>query len=268
MADDPLSRTFAALADPTRRAILARLAEGEATVNELAQPFPITLQAISKHLKVLEQAGLIARGRTAQLRPSRLQGTPLKEVDDWIDEYRHFWEASLDRLGKRTQPKRAEKAIDHRAQPRAAQAGLTIARVFDAPRQLVWQEWTVPQRLAGWFGGATVEVPPSSVSIDLVPGGCWTATTLAFGPERQDTRWQGEYLEIIEPQLLAFTIQSIPGPPSTDLVTMSLTDLDDNRTEMTLRQHGHRTPEQYEVARAYWSREFDDMAKRLAERRH
>ena len=124
------------------------------------------------------------------------------------------------------------------------------------------------ERLADWFGGSTVEVPPSSVSIDLVTGGEWTATTLSFGPERQDTRWQGEYLEIIEPQLLAFTIQSIPGSPSADLVTVSLTDLDDNHTEMTHRQHGHRTPQQYEVARAYWSREFDHMAKRLAKHRH
>jgi uncharacterized protein YndB with AHSA1/START domain/DNA-binding transcriptional ArsR family regulator len=268
MAGDPLSRTFAALADPTRRAILARLAEGEATVNQLAEPFPITVQAISKHLKVLEQAGLIARGRTAQLRPSRLQGTPLKEVDAWIEEYRRFWEASLDRLDKRTQLNGAETVVDQLAQRRATQAGLTIARVLDAPRHLVWQEWTVPERLADWFGGPTVEVPPSSVSLDLVPGGQWTATTLSFGPERQDTRWQGEYLEIIEPQLLAFTIQSIPGPPSADLVTVSLTDLDHNHTEMTLRQHGHRTPKQYELARAYWSREFDHMAERLAKHRH
>jgi DNA-binding transcriptional ArsR family regulator len=95
---DQLSSTFAALADPTRRAILARLADGEATVNELAEPFPITLQAVSKHLKVLERAGLIARGRSAQLRPSRLQGEALWEVADWLADYRRFWEQSFDRL--------------------------------------------------------------------------------------------------------------------------------------------------------------------------
>ena len=95
---DQLSTTFAALADPTRRAILARLAEGEATVNELAEPFPITVQAVSKHLKVLERAGLIARGRSAQLRPSRLQGAALKEAADWLDGYRGFWELRVDRL--------------------------------------------------------------------------------------------------------------------------------------------------------------------------
>jgi DNA-binding transcriptional ArsR family regulator len=98
MATDQLSTTFAALADPTRRAILARLAAGEATVGELAEPFPITVQAVSKHLKVLERAGLIARGRSAQLRPSRLQGGALKEASDWLEDYRGFWEVRLDRL--------------------------------------------------------------------------------------------------------------------------------------------------------------------------
>src|SRR5919201_473782 len=98
MSTDQLTATFAALADPTRRAILARLSEGDATVNELAAPFPMTLQAVSKHLKVLERAGLIVRGRSAQLRPSRLQGAALKEVADWVSESRGFWDGSFDRL--------------------------------------------------------------------------------------------------------------------------------------------------------------------------
>ncbi len=101
MAVDQLSNTFSALADPTRRAILGRLAEGEATVNELADPFPITVQAVSKHLKVLERAGLITRGRTAQLRPSRLQGAPLKDAVNWLESYRRFWDGSFDRLEAR-----------------------------------------------------------------------------------------------------------------------------------------------------------------------
>jgi DNA-binding transcriptional ArsR family regulator len=103
MAVDQLSDTFAALSDPTRRAILRRLAEGEATVNELAEPFPITVQAVSKHLKVLEQAGLITRGRTAQLRPSRLEAAPLKEAADWLERYRRFWQGSFERLEERLQ---------------------------------------------------------------------------------------------------------------------------------------------------------------------
>ncbi|HET7234583.1 MAG TPA: metalloregulator ArsR/SmtB family transcription factor [Longimicrobium sp.] len=95
---DRLSTTFAALADPTRRAILARLARGEATVTELAQPFDMSMPAISRHLKVLERAGLIERGREAQWRPCRLQAEPLREADHWIEQYRRFWEESFDKL--------------------------------------------------------------------------------------------------------------------------------------------------------------------------
>ena len=95
---DPLSATLAALADPTRRAILARLAQGQASVGELAAPFSISQPAISKHLKVLEQAGLITRGRKAQLRPCKLETAPLRDVVDWLESYRRFWDQSFDRL--------------------------------------------------------------------------------------------------------------------------------------------------------------------------
>src|SRR5581483_9936617 len=98
MTSDALSNTFAALADPTRRAILARLASGDASVTELAKPFDISMPAISKHLKVLQRAGLIARGREAQWRPCHLQAGPLKDVAEWVDEYRRFWQQSFDRL--------------------------------------------------------------------------------------------------------------------------------------------------------------------------
>ena len=98
MATDHLSATFAALADPTRRAILARLSLGETSVSELAEPFEISLPAVSKHLKVLERAGLVARGRDAQWRPCRIDAGPLREVADWLEHYRRFWEQSLDRL--------------------------------------------------------------------------------------------------------------------------------------------------------------------------
>lgn len=98
MNQDALSDTFAALADPTRRQILSRLAGGEMTVKELAEPFPISMPAVSRHLKVLEKAGLIERGRDAQWRPCRLNAAPLKEADDWIGRYREFWTQSFDRL--------------------------------------------------------------------------------------------------------------------------------------------------------------------------
>lgn len=95
---DQLSLTLSAIADPTRRAILARLAQGEATVNQLAEPFDISLPAISRHLKVLESAGLISRGREAQWRPCKLQAAPLKELDDWLERYRRFWAESFDKM--------------------------------------------------------------------------------------------------------------------------------------------------------------------------
>jgi DNA-binding transcriptional ArsR family regulator len=95
---DRLSETFGALADPTRRAILARLASGEASVTELAEPFAMSMPAISKHLKVLERAGLVVRGREAQWRPCRLQAAPLQDVAGWVEHYRRFWEESFDRL--------------------------------------------------------------------------------------------------------------------------------------------------------------------------
>jgi DNA-binding transcriptional ArsR family regulator len=106
VTEDPLTATFAALADPTRRAILARLTEGEATVSDLAAPFPISTQAISKHLKVLERAGLIARSRSAQLRPSRLQAARLRDASEWLERYRPFWDERLDRLDARLEARR------------------------------------------------------------------------------------------------------------------------------------------------------------------
>lgn len=116
---DHLSATFAALADPTRRAILARLASGDASVTELAEPFDMSMPAISKHLKVLEKAGLIARGREAQWRPCRLEPAPLKDVSEWVDHYRRMWDERLDRLDdflRRLQSKR-QKGRNHARKP-------------------------------------------------------------------------------------------------------------------------------------------------------
>jgi DNA-binding transcriptional ArsR family regulator len=119
--DDHLSLTFAALADPTRRAILARLASGEASVTELAEPFEMSLPAVSKHLKVLERAGLIVRSRDAQWRPCHLEATRLKEVADWVGHYRRFWEESFDRLDEYLRElKKKEKEKKHGRKQRTA----------------------------------------------------------------------------------------------------------------------------------------------------
>src|SRR5215467_12374957 len=125
MPIDHLSATFSALADPTRRAILARLALGETTVAELAKPFDISGPAISKHLKVLEHAGLVTRGREAQWRPCRIEPAALKEVDDWLEEYRRFWDARLDRLEdylNELQAKEADDAVRPQKAKRAVKA--------------------------------------------------------------------------------------------------------------------------------------------------
>jgi DNA-binding transcriptional ArsR family regulator len=111
---DPLSAAFSALADPTRRAILARLALGETSVTELSAPFEMSMPAVSKHLKVLERAGLISRGREAQWRPCRIEPAALKNVDEWLERYREFWEASLDRLGEYLEELQAKDAKERK----------------------------------------------------------------------------------------------------------------------------------------------------------
>lgn len=115
---DPLSSKFAALADPTRRAILARLVLGETSVTELAEPFAMSMPAISKHLKVLEHAGLVTRGRAAQWRPCKIEPAALKEVDDWLEEYRRFWEAGLDRLEEYLGELQAKESREALSKPR------------------------------------------------------------------------------------------------------------------------------------------------------
>jgi uncharacterized protein YndB with AHSA1/START domain len=146
---------------------------------------------------------------------------------------------------------------------RTAERQITITRVFQASRELVWKEWTEPRRFADWFGGPETEVPLSSVSIDLRPGGAWRATTLAYGQDRRDIRWEGKYLDIIEPERLAFTIRGLSSAPTSDVVTVILADLGGGRTKMLFQQRGQRSAEQYEHTRKAWSAEFDHLAGRL-----
>jgi uncharacterized protein YndB with AHSA1/START domain len=147
--------------------------------------------------------------------------------------------------------------------PLPTEHGLTITRVFDAPRERVWKEWTEPDRFADWFGGSESEVPLSSVSMDVRPGGAWRATMFS-GPGRRESRWIGEYREVTEPERLVFTVSDRPGEPARELVTVVLNDLGDGRTEMVLEQRGAMTPEQYGRAKEGWGTFFDRIAERLA----
>ena len=140
--------------------------------------------------------------------------------------------------------------------------GISITRVFDAPRERVWKEWTEPERFADWFGGVASEVPLSSVSMDVRPGGGWRATMFS-GPDRRESRWKGEYREVAEPERLVLTLSVQPGDEAYELVTVVLTDLGDGRTEMRFEQRGRMSPEQYERAGKGWGTFFDRIAERL-----
>jgi uncharacterized protein YndB with AHSA1/START domain len=145
----------------------------------------------------------------------------------------------------------------------ATQPGMTITRVFDAPRERVWKEWTEPERFADWFGGGAVEVPVSTVSMDVREGGAWRATMFdAAG--RGEIRWHGTFLEVVEPERLVMTFSDEPDEDLFELVIVVLNDLGDGRTEMLFEQRGRMSPEQYEAAGQGWSTFFDRMAQRLA----
>jgi uncharacterized protein YndB with AHSA1/START domain len=139
--------------------------------------------------------------------------------------------------------------------------GITVKRIFDAPRERVWKEWTEPDRFADWFGGPRSEVPLSTVSMDVTPGGAWRLTMFAE-PGRREIHWWGEYREVAEPERLVFTVSDRPGD-AYELVTLVLTALDDGRTEMLFEQRGSMSPEQYERTKEGWGTFFDRIAERL-----
>jgi uncharacterized protein YndB with AHSA1/START domain len=141
--------------------------------------------------------------------------------------------------------------------------GLRVVRILDAPRERVWAEWTQPASFADWFGGAETDVPVASVSMDVRRGGVLRATMFA-GPDRREILWTGEYLEVVEPSRLSFTLSDRPDRDEAELVTVVLTDLGDGRTEMLLEQRGHMTPAQYRHAEQGWGAFLDRLAERLA----
>jgi uncharacterized protein YndB with AHSA1/START domain len=141
--------------------------------------------------------------------------------------------------------------------------GFTITRIFEAPRERVWSEWTEPERFADWFGGSDGEVPPSTVSMDLRVGGLWKAT-MYYGPDRRVSHWDGEYREVEPPARLVLTISDQPGSGIYGLLIVDLTDLDGDRTEMHFQQLGPLAREHWEAARSGWGIFFDRMAERPA----
>jgi len=144
-----------------------------------------------------------------------------------------------------------------------ADPGIEVTRVFDAPRERVWKEWTEPERFADWFGGPEWGVPLSTVSMDVRPGGSWRLTMFA-DTGRREIHWNGEYRDVVEPERLVFTICDQPGSDAYELVTVVLTDLGDGRTEMLFKQTGVMSDEQYKDAEQGWSTFFDRIAERLA----
>jgi uncharacterized protein YndB with AHSA1/START domain len=142
--------------------------------------------------------------------------------------------------------------------------GFTTTRVFAAARERVWREWTEPESFADWFGGLECEVPLSTVSMDVRPGGAWRATMFC-GPERRMIRWTGQYREVTAPERLVFTISDQPAEDRYELITVQLTDLGDDRTEMFFEQRGYQRPVEYDRAQQGWGTFFARIDARLAE---
>lgn len=278
IADDRLDDTFAALANSTRRAILARLAQGEANVNELAAPFDMTLPAVSKHLKVLERAGLVVRGRKAQYRPCSLDAAPLEEISSWAEQYRPVWEARFDRMNeyvKALQPD--ERQGQPMAEVKGAEDAVVIEQILDGPLQLIWQMWTEPEHFKRWYGptGATIPVAEMDVRVRGRRLVCMAMET----PNGAMQMWfTGEYREVVPNVRLVYTesmcdengnvlepsTMGMPdGHPATTEITVELEDLGDH-TKMVMTHAG--VPEGSPGA-AGWNMAFGKLAAYVAMQR-
>jgi uncharacterized protein YndB with AHSA1/START domain/DNA-binding transcriptional ArsR family regulator len=265
-----LTATFAALASTTRRTILARLAEGEATVNELAEPFEMTLPAISKHIKVLERAGLVTRGRRAQYRPCVLEGARLAEVSSWAEQYRPLWEDRFDQLdgylAHLVATAREEKAM---TDTDGLTDSVVIERSFDAPVELIWQMWTDPKHFMAWYGPAGASIPVANMDVRV--GGARQVCMEVRTPNGPMRMWfVGEFREVIANQRLVYTesmsdgagnvlspsdLGMPEGHPVTTEVSVELTDVG-GRTKMVMTHAG--IPADSPGA-AGWSMAFDKL---------
>ena len=245
---DDLDATFAALADRTRRAMVAKLARGEASVLELAEPHDMSQPAISKHLKVLERAGLITRGRDAQRRPCRLEPRRLKLVADWIATYREYWEESYARLDdvlqelqgqtptkqkkrKRRGPMPTSRKLEVIAAP--DKPTIVTRRTFDAPRALVFDAWTKAEYIKRWMGPRNMEMVVCE--IDLRVGGGYRFVHRT--PDGQEFGIHGTYREISRPDRLVSTYVFELFPDAESLETLVLEERDGQTTAITTTVH-------------------------------
>lgn len=226
-----LDATFSALADPTRRAILRRLMDGEATVKELAKPHRMSLPSISRHLKVLESAGLIVKGREAQWRPCRLEAAPLEEADAWMAPYRKFFETRFERL-ERQLAQRTEE--DEMSNADDAKHEFTLTWMLNASPADVFRAWTDPEHL-DWFYNPDQPRPTEPIELDLRVGGGWRQRMVID----EDTSYAtgGVYREIVPDRKLVFSWGATDGWPKLDLERLDENPL----VSVTLRAAGSQT---------------------------
>jgi uncharacterized protein YndB with AHSA1/START domain/DNA-binding transcriptional ArsR family regulator len=264
---DELSRTFGALSDPTRRFLLERLTEGSATVGELAEPLDLSLAAVSKHLQVLERAGLVSRTRDRRFRPASLDARPLVGAVLWLRGYDAFLQESFDALERQlaasvTLPIAAPEEETGKKEPMTRDT-ITITRRFTAPADAVFDAWLTPERFAAWFGGDEAEVPLDGVALDAREGGEWSVAMHL--PGDLSMNWGGRYLVIDRPHRLVFTMTDDPAEAAGDPISVDFTEVD-GATEMTLRQTGTAgfTAEQYDATVAGYNAYFDALESALA----
>ena len=223
--EEALDRTFAALADPTRRALLARLGDRESlSVSELAQPFSMSLPAIMKHLDVLSDAGLIAREKTGRTVACRLTAKPMEQAMDWLNRYQRFWSDNLDRLAAFVEedpwpPSQALASPSRRDAELAARPSLTLKRRLNAAPEKVYAAWTDPQKIVHWFGPASVREGSVKAEIDLRVGGRYR---ISFDANGQYNQVGGVYREVVPNQRLVFSWAWHSTPERESLVTISL----------------------------------------------
>lgn len=264
--DEQLDLAFAALANPTRRAILSRLAQGEATVNALAEPFEMSLPAISKHIRVLETAGLVSRSRDAQFRPCALNAGPLRIVAQWADQYRSIWNSRFDTMDTLLKSLGEHEMPDH-------EKWVRIEREFNAPIEQVWRMWTEPAMFQQWYGPRGMTVPTAEMNV--VAGGIRKICMEMKSGQRAMSMWfTGVYKEVNRPTRLVYTEsmcdadgtiispQSMGMPDGHPDITEVIIELSANgaRTLMTMVHVG--VPEGSAGAGG-WNQSFDRLAAAL-----